>query len=195
MSAFTPSEIVALLKTVHEWREDPDADQRAAAYWWGKQDDSVAWWLSICRMISPDPIAQSLYLAHVAEDLSHKRGIKDWAYRVAREAALRPRAGRERNKRAVESYDTSWGHQAARDGLAMALWSHLSDEVPGRNKRCEQYGCGHGAYLYIRDAVEARAKELISGFRDDMEQCRTNRHSRWFQQRWEDATGSYWRHS
>jgi hypothetical protein len=192
MTAFTAAEIVAALKAVHEQRSDPDADQRTAAYWWGKPDDSVAWWLSVCRMISADPIAQSLYLAHVAEDLSHKRHIKDWAYGVADDAAFAPRLGSQRNKRAVESYDTPWGHQAARDGLALALWPHLSDDVPGRNKRCEQYGCRHDAYLYIRDAVESRTKELIAGFRDDMEQCREGRHNRWFRERWENVTGNVW---
>lgn len=195
MNAPTVDKVLAIidgLAGTHEVYEEPDADQRTAAYWWGKPDDSVAWWLSICRMIAADPIAQPLYLAHAAEDLSHKRALKDWAYRVAAEAAVKPRMGTQRAKRAVESYNQRWGHQAARDGLALALWPHLSDEVPGRNRRCEQFGCGHDAYLYIRDAVEARAKELIAGFRGDMEQCRTGHQSRWFRERWEDATGNVW---
>lgn len=192
MTAFTAAEVVAIVKAVFEAVEPPDIDQRVAAYWWGRNDPAVAWWLSMCRMIADSPIAQSLYIAHVAEDLTHKRELKDWAYNVADEAASKPRQGSQRNKRAVESYDTPWGHQAARDGLSLALWPHLSGDVPGRNKRCEQYGCSHDAYLYIRDAVESRAKELIASFRDDMAQCYEGRQSRWFQQRWEDATGNVW---
>jgi hypothetical protein len=192
VTALTAIEVLAALKSVHEQHEPPDADQRTAAYWWGKPDDSVAWWLSVCRMIADDPMAQSLYLAHAAEDLSHKRDLKDWAYAIAHDAAMTPRPASGRRKRAVESYDDRWGHQAARDGLAAALWSHLADEIPGRDKRCEELGCGHGAYLYIREAVKGRARELIAIFHDDMERCRSGHYSQWFRDRWEAKTGKAW---
>lgn len=192
MTAFTASEIVAMLKTVYEQREEPDADQRTAAYWWGASDGSVAWWLSMCLMIAPDPVAQALYLASVAEDVRHNRQIKSWAYEVAAEIAMQPRPGSKRNQPAVVLYDVGWARQAARDGVSLAMWPHLADDVPGINRRTEQFGCRNEAYQYVRDGVRDRARELISWFRDDMESCRTGRYRRDFIERWEDATRRPW---
>lgn len=191
-AATVPQSIITLLANVHEYVDEPDADQRTAGYWWGKPDESVAWWLCMCRKVAADPISQSLYIAHVAEDLSHKRDIKDWAYDVAAELASQPRAGGKRNQPAVTSYDVGWAMQAARDGLALALWPHLKSDVPGRDKRCEKLGCRHDAYQYIRDEVCNKAVELITLFRSDMEQCRTGHYRRDFIDRWQDATGSSW---
>lgn len=191
MTALTAAEVVAALKAVHEQNTPPDADQRTAAYWWGKPDESVAWWLCLCRRVAPDPVSQSLYIAHVAEDLSHKRDIKDWAYRVAAECAVDKRHG-VRVRAAVESYRPEWGHVAARDGLALALWPHLADGVPGINRRTMELKCGGQAYQRIRDGVRDRAKELIAVFRSDMDQCLKSRYRRDFIERWEFATGKEW---
>lgn len=192
-TATIPQAVLAQLRAaVHEGELEPDADQRTAAYWWGKPDDAVAWWLGMCRRVAADPISQALYLAHVAEDMSHKREIKDWAYRVAAECASRARQGAKRNQPAVASYDPAWGRQAARDGLAMALWPHRADEVPGVNFRATCLGCRNDAYQYIRDEVKAKAKELIEWFRADMEQCRKGYWRRDFIDRWQDATGASW---
>lgn len=182
--------IVRELTGLYVRQETPDAAQRTGAYWWGAQDEEVPWWLGLCKLIN-SPIAQSLYIAHVAEDVRHARGLKDWAYRVAVEYAGSRGSG-QRRRSIVESYRTDWGHQAARDGLFMALWPELRDDVPGRDKRCEQFGCGHQAYQRVRDEVMRQAGDLITGFAMDMEQCRTGRFSRDFTARWELATGREW---
>lgn len=181
--------ILLLLAGTHEGSLEPDCDQRTAAYWWGRPDDSVAWWLSMCKRVAADPISQSLYIAQVAEDLSHKRDIKDWAYRTAAELAITRRCRSQRNQPAVASYHPRWGRQAARDGVALALWPHLAEYVPGRNTRAAALGCRDHAYQYIRDGVRARAVELITMFRDDMEQCRVGHFRRDFTERWSAATG------
>lgn len=181
--------VVAAIKALagtHEVYEEPDCDQRVAAYWWGRPDDSVAWWLSICGRIADDPVAQSLYLARVAEDMSQRRVIKDWAYRAAAKFAGAKGSG-QRRRSMVESYRLDWGHQAARDGVFMALWGDLED-VPGIVSRCERFGCGKQAYQRVRDEVCSQAKDLIASFRGDMEQCRTGQYNRHFRARWEDAT-------
>lgn len=142
----------------------PDIDQRVAAYWWGAQDESVAWWLAMCHVAAPDPIAQSLYLAHVAEDFSDVREIKQWAYGVASDVAR----AKHRHRLAVESYRPAWGHQAARDGAALALWSHLAELVPGYAARSRALNCRAPAYLAVRDGVEQKTRDAINGFRTDM---------------------------
>jgi len=193
MNAALKEKILALLRSLPKGAEidpDPDADQRTAAYWWGKQDDSVAWWLATCRMIASDPIAQSLYLAHVAEDMSQRRAIKDWSYAAAAKFAGAKGSG-QRRRSVVESYRLDWGHQAARDGVFMALWGDLED-VPGITYRCETFGCGKQAYQRVRDEIASQARDIIASFRADMEACRTGQHNRWFTQRWEDATGQSW---
>lgn len=193
MNVALKEKIIALIGALPKRAEidaDPDADQRTAAYWWGKPDDSVAWWLATCRMIAPHPIAQSLYIAHVAEDMSQRRAIKDWAYEAAAKFASGKGTG-PRRRAVVESYRTDWGYQAARDGVFMALWGDLED-VPGITSRCELFGCGKQAYQRVRDDVQGQAKDLIAAFRADMEVCRTGKYNRWFAERWERATGKQW---
>lgn len=184
------SQAVATLVGLYERPDEPSAAQRTAAFWWGAQDEAVGWWLGLCKMVN-SPEAQSLYIASVAEDMRHARGLKEWAYRVAVEYAGSRGSG-QRRRSIVESYRTDWGHQAARDGLAMALWPHLADEVPGIGKRCEQFGCGKQAFQRVRDEVCRQAGDLITGFDMDMEQCRRNRFSRDFTARWELAAGREW---
>lgn len=168
----------------------PDAIQRTAAYWWGAQDEDVGWWLALCKMVN-SPIAQSLYIASVAEDVRHARGLKEWAYTAAVEYAGSRGSG-QRRRSIVEAYRPEWGHQAARDGLAMALWPHIADEVPGIGKRCDKFGVGKQAYQRVRDEVMRQAGDLITGFSMDMEQCRRSKFSRDFIGRWEAVTGREW---
>lgn len=184
------SQAVATLVGLYERPDEPSAAQRTAAFWWGAQDEEVAWWLGLCKIVN-SPEAQSLYIASVAEDMRHARGLKEWAYRVAVEYAGSRGSG-QRRRTIVEAYRTDWGHQAARDGLAMALWPHLADDVPGIGRRCEAFSCGKQAYQRIRDEVSRQAGDLITGFDMDMEQCRRNRFSRDFIARWEAAAGRAW---
>jgi len=184
------AQTVALLAGLYQREVEPDAKQRTAGYWWGAQDEDVGWWLSLCRMVNPEP-AQALYIAHCAEDWRVAHGLKGWAYRVAVEFAGSRGSG-QRKRSQVEAYRTDWGHQAARDGLAMALWPELAGDVPGIGKRCEQFRCGKQGYQRVRDEVNRQAGDLITGFAMDMEQCRTNRFSRDFRGRWELATGREW---
>ena len=184
------AQTVAALAGLYSAPETPDATQRTAAYWWGAQDEEVPWWLGLCKLVN-SAIAQSLYIAHAADDARQARGMKEWAYGVAAEYAV-SRGGGVRRRAVVEAYSPAWGHQASRDGLAAALWPQLADEIPGRDKRCAELGVGHQAYQRIRDEVNRQASDLIVGFGMDMEQCRTDRFSRDFIGRWELATGREW---
>lgn len=181
---------IAALAGLYANPDKPDAAQRAAAYWWGAQDEDAGWWLALCRLVNPDP-AQRLYIAHVAEDWRVAHRLKPWAYRAAVDFAGSVGSG-QRKRSQVESYSPAWGHQAARDGLAMALWPELSGQVPGIGKRCEALGCGKQGYQRVRDEVMRQAGDLITGFAMDMEQCRQDRFSRDFRERWEAATGRPW---
>lgn len=89
------SAVIANLAGLYERQDVPDASQRTAAYWWGAQDEDVAWWLSLCKMVN-EPIAQSLYLAAVAEDVRHARPLKEWGYRIAVEYAGSRSSGQRR---------------------------------------------------------------------------------------------------
>ena len=185
------ADLVAQLAGLYAQRERPDADQRTAAYWWGAMDEEVAWALAICKTVAPEPIAQRLYIAHAAEDSRHARDLKDWGYRVAVEFAGSRGSGQRRRSQ-VEGYRTDWGHQAARDGLAIALWPHLRDDVPGIGKRAEQFHCGKQGYQRVRDEVQRQAGDLLTGFRLDMQETLDGRFSHDFRHRWEAATGWRW---
>ena len=185
------AEIIAALSGLFGGRDKPDADQRTAAYWGGANDPEVGWSLAQCALVNP-PRAQAMYIAHVAEDVRHARKLKEWAYRAAVEFAGSRGSG-QRKRSLVEAYRPEWGHQAARDGLALALWPHLRDEVPGIGKRADQFRCGKQCYQRVRDEITRQACDLIAGFRLDMEQCLEGRYSRDFRERWEAATGAEWR--
>ena len=184
------AQTVAALAGLYQREVEPDAKQRTAGYWWGAQDEDVGWWLSLCRMVNPDP-AQALYIAHVAEDWRVAHKLKEWAYRVAVEYAGSRGSG-QRKRSLVEAYRTDWGHQAARDGLAMALWPELARDVPGVRARAEGFRCGQQGYQRVRDEVMRQAGDMLTGFAMDMEQCRTNRFSRDFRDRWELAASREW---
>lgn len=180
--------LISSLVGTHERHEPPDVDQRTAAWWWGQQDEELAWAHSACRMIARESIGQPVYLARVAEDTTRFRQLKEWGYRVAVEFAGARGSG-QRRRSMVESYRTDWGHQAARDGLARALWPHLLDEMPGRDARCKALGVGHQAYQRVQDAVQDRALEAFIAYKADLEAVVEDRWTRDMRGRWEAATG------
>jgi hypothetical protein len=185
------SAVDAVLQKLREVHEDsePDIDQRIASYWGGKPDEDAAWWMGMARMVASEPVAGDLYLAHVSEDTAHFRRIKDWAYRVAVEFVGSKGSG-QRKRSMVESYRVDWGHQAARDGVAIALWG--PDGVPGIVARAESFKCGKQAYQRVRDAVQNRTTDLIGEFRFWLRCSKGEIHSHDFIDRWEAATGRRW---
>ena len=172
------------------WTQDDLHDllaRRVAAFWWGRRDDEVAWALALCNSVN-DPAAQYLYLMHATEDVRYARKVKEWAYNAAIDFVGSKGSG-QRKRSLVESYRADWGHQAARDGAAMAMWSC---EVPGLVKRAEQFKCGKQAYQRVRDEIHRQARDLIAGFRLDMTEVLAERVSMDFRQRWESVTGRAW---
>jgi hypothetical protein len=165
--------------------------KRVAAFWWGVTDEEVAWAMVLANMVAPEPIANRLYLMHATEDLRYARSVKEWAYRIAVEFVGQKGSG-QRRRSLVESYRPDWGHQAARDGVSMALWPHLSDGVPGIRGRALHFKCGQQAYQRVRDEVMRQAGDLIAGYRLDLAECLDERFSRDFTNRWELATGKPW---
>lgn len=191
----TAQAIVRSLAGLHEQNDDKGEvlDKRVAAYWGGQADEEVAWLLSMANMVCAEPVAQRLYLAHVAEDFGNARAIKEWAYRVAVEF-VGSKGGGQRKRSMVESYRLDWGHQCARDGVALALWPHLAKDVTGIAARADLFKCGKQAYGRVRDAVENRTADLIAGFRFALKWAHGDIYSHDLVQRWEAATGNQWKH-
>lgn len=155
-----------------------DVDQRVASWWWGEEDDAVAYALVVASRVNPCPVACSLYLASVADDSSQYRQIKEWSYITAADLASRKRRTAVRNIPAVLSYRPEWGRQAARDGVALALWPHMAREVPGINARTSVLGCRDAAYQYIRNGVQSAASVQICTYRSDLEDALIGRIAR-----------------
>ncbi|WP_202844769.1 hypothetical protein [Luteimonas saliphila] len=178
--------------------EEPDVHdevaKRVASWWWGGGDEDIASHLSAARIIARDPIHEAIYLARVADDTSKYRQLKDWAYGVAVEYAG-AKGSAQRRRSLVESYRTDWGHQAARDGLARALWPSEVEYMPGVNKQAARFGVGNQAYQRVRDEVQSRA---LDGFVEYMFDLGCLAQGRWTQHmilRWEAATGADFRHA
>jgi hypothetical protein len=179
-------------QTVTKGHEEPDLHdivaKRVAAWWWGAPDDDIASAMTTAKLIALEPVNAAIYLARVADDTSKFRALKEWSYRVAVEFVGAKGSG-QRKRSMVESYRTDWGHQAARDGMARALWPWRLDEVPGRNFQCARFGVGHQAYQRVRDEVEARTLEGFVNFMFDLACIVEGRWTRDMIARWEVATG------
>jgi hypothetical protein len=151
--------------------------------------DNRAGWLQQVGMVS-GTLATDLFLAKAAwADRAWPR-IKEWGYlRAVEFVGARKSAVRKRSL--VESYRVDWGHQAARDGIAIALWGPTG--VPGSRERALSFKCGQQAYRRVRDEVGAQAADLVTEAAHFLEMCAGIRPvSGEFIRRWEDATGASW---
>lgn len=177
----------------HEERDLHDhVAARVASWWWGGNDSDIADALSTAKLISRDPIHEAIYLARIADDASKFRQLKDWAYRRAVEFAG-AKGSEQRRRSLVESYSPEWGHQAARDGMARALWPWLEHDMPGRDSRCKASGAGHQAYMRVRDEVQSKTIDGFVAFMFDLSCVVEGRWTRDMIGRWEDATGREFR--
>ncbi len=149
--------------------------------------DSRAGWLQQVGMIS-GTLATDLFLTKTSwADRAWPR-IKEWGYRKAVEF-VGARKSAVRRRSLVESYRVDWGHQAARDGLAIALWGKR--EVPGSRERALAFKCGQQAYRRVRNEVGEQATDLITEAAHFLEMCAGIRPvSGEFIRRWESATGA-----
>jgi hypothetical protein len=170
----------------------PTVHEIVACWAAGEACEDVPGWLQLCRMVSPDPTAEWLYIFSVVGPHGIWRGrmllnLQDWCAGMAAEAAF---TGRRFRKERLTGYQRRWGRQAGRDGAALAMWGQDVREIlPGVNKRAEQYGCKESTYRMIRDYVELEAANLISDFRADMEQAAAGRFDGWFRARYAEKFG------
>ena len=148
-----------------------------------------AGWLQAVGMVS-GTLATDLFLTKASwADRAWPR-IKEWGYRKAVEY-VGSRGSVQRKRCRVESYRVDWGHQAARDGLAIALWGR--ENVPGSRERALSFKCGQQAYRRVRDEVGVQANDLLTEAAHFMEMCAGIRpFTGEFIHRWEVATGSNW---
>lgn len=167
----------------------PDIDQIMAGFTRTPLGEDRAWWLGYANMCSSDPIAADLYFSSIAWDDSSWPRIKEWGYRVAVEF-VGARKSEQRKRSLVESYRVDWGHQAARDGLGLAMWGPT--DIPGSRSRALDFKCGQQAYRRVRDEVSAQAASLIAEYRYYLDMARVGNYSGEAIRRWEIATGAKW---
>lgn len=148
-----------------------------------------AGWLQTVGMVS-GTLATDLFLAKASyADRAWPR-IKEWGYLKAVEF-VGSRKSEQRKRSLVESYRPDWGHQAARDGLASALWGRA--EIPGSRERALSFKCGQQAYRRVRDEVGSQANDLLTEAEHFLEMCAGIRpFSSEFIRRWETVTGAKW---
>ena len=176
------------------YKKRQNVDQRFAKFGTQTLTDEEVWALSQAKMVMPAGSAGGrAYLAHVAQAPGYAESLKDWARMVADGvAAARYMApGGQRRRAYVEGYDPEWGHQAAADGLSLAILGDEAD-IPGIAKRAEQFGCGKQAYQRIRDFVGGATVISLVEFRCALEWALGYRRDRVFEGRWEEVTGANW---
>jgi hypothetical protein len=126
-----------------------------------------AGWLQTVGMIT-SPLATAMFLTKASWADRAWPQIKEWGYLKAVEY-VGARKSEQRKRSLVESYRTDWGHQAARDGLAIALWGRWS--VPGSRERALSFKCGQQAYRRVRDEVGTQATDVLTEAAHFMEMC------------------------
>jgi hypothetical protein len=124
--------------------------------------EEVGYAIAAARSACSEAVALPLYDLFVMDGESveahaHMRAVKDWGYTLAASYAS---SGRQK-------YRLDWGHQAARDGLCLALWSsdlNTFGRMPSVEQRAKQFGVGEEKYRRTRRHVTSTAGMLISEF-------------------------------
>lgn len=148
-----------------------------------------AGWLQSVGMVS-GAIATDLFLSKASWADRKWPAIKEWGYLKAVEF-VGSRKSEQRRRSLVESYRVDWGHQAARDGLAIAMWGR--NEIPGSRERALSFKCGQQAYRRVRDEVGTQATDLMTEAAHFLEMCAgITPFSGEFIRRWEMVTGANW---
>lgn len=181
---------LAAIDGTHELGQPPDIYQVFADFCTAPLGDVRASWLLGAGLVSSDKIATDMFLAKSADVRLKWRDIKDWGYLKAVEF-VGARKSEQRKRSLVESYRIDWGHQAARDGLATAIYGEEAD-IPGIRARSLQFHCGQQAYQRVRDEVGSKANDLINEAAHWLEMCRSGKFSPEYKDRWELATGAKW---
>ena len=114
--------------------------------------DGAIWSLSLAQSAMPENhVGYQAWITHVADADCHAERLAEWVKSLARcMATVRPLIGKRR-RLLVNSYETTWGDQAALDGLQMALYG--PERVPGHVTRADEFGCHRDAYRRIRDLL------------------------------------------
>lgn len=192
--------ILADLRAVYCKTSDdgPDFDARAGAWWWGQTDEEFAYAIGSADLVSPEPVAKHLYLFSRAGDMAGTEAIStlvEWCHGMAAETACTI-GGPRRRPQVLVDRASRWWRQAGQDGAALAMWGDAGwmgdsfrDAIPGINKRCAKYRCGAQAYTRVREYVEREAKNLIDGYKRDLESVLIGRYDPSFRARWEARTG------
>lgn len=114
--------------------------------------DEAVWSLSLAQStLPPEHIGYAAWITFVADTNCFAERLRDWVIGLARcMATVKPLLGRRR-RLLVNSYEPTWGDQAALDGLSLALYG--PKHVAGATARAQEFNCGRDAYRRIRDLI------------------------------------------
>jgi hypothetical protein len=144
---------------------DSRAKQIYVAWASGRSSEVVGGGAGIAKTKAGEA-ASDLYELHCMETGSSDwaaatRRVKDWAYTIAAEFV-----SSRRGPAMFRGYRLDWGRQAARDGLAAALWGHVRGT--GLAIRAIQFDIGERPYQRIRDHITDEAKRLLNAYETEL---------------------------
>lgn len=125
--------------------------------------DAAHFTAAVADSTLPDAhIGYEVWITWVAEVPFFREKLTQWAEGVGELAAtLKPKL-KKHSRTYVESYRPSWGRQASRDGLCMALYG--AGSVPGLEARATELGCRWQAYKRVRDFVAGAITQQMQQF-------------------------------
>jgi len=209
-AAQTAKEALKALAGVHERTEDlpPDMYQVFADFGRETLTAEKAFWLGLVRTVCGNTsLPTDLFIAKASGTMGRVGRFKEWGCLTAAQF-VGPRESEQRRRSTVGAYRTDWGRQAARDGLALAIWGTKHPDViynglyvvngtgwcdvPGVAARARQFGCTKEAYQSVRDEVGSKAGDLITEAEHWLEMCMTGKFSAEFIRRYEYHSGNVW---
>lgn len=199
---------VASLAGTHEVGEPPDIYQVFADFSAESLTPEKAWWLGMVRTVCGNTsLPTDLFIAKASCTMGRVDRFKEWSYLTAAKF-VGARQSEQRRQSRVGAYRVDWGHQAARDGLALAIWGGKHAdliynglyvvnqtgwcEVPGVGARAKQFDCTKEAYQSVRDEVGGRANDLINEAAHWLAMCMSGKYSSEFIHRYELYSGNVW---
>lgn len=141
----------------------PDVAQLFAAFGRRPLPDALIWSLSLAESCMPEnSVGFRVWITKVAGVDVHRDHLLKWAKELSEALGeIKPRTKLYRRKLFAD-YSATWGHQAATDGINLALFG----TYPPTSVQAAEYGCDPTTYKRMRNLIAGFAAMQAAQYED-----------------------------